>query len=281
LLALSRGTHIVVSAAVLGGDAAILVPKTSDGRVLFAIPWHRHVVIGTTDLPVAAACLDPVPDDSEIDYIIQTVNRYLQRPIGRADVTATFAGLRPLVNSAASSSTAKLSREHAIDVSPRGLVSIAGGKWTTYRKMAEDVVDIAARQGGLPARRSVTAQLPLHGATTRFEPDDTLHTYGTDAIAVAALARSEPVLAQLLHPRLPYTGAEVVYAARSEMARTVDDVLARRTRALFLEAAASDEAAPLVARLLARELGRSAEWEAQQLDTFASIGAIGRMAARA
>jgi len=280
LLSLSRGTHIVVPAAVLGGDAAILVPKTSDGRVVFAIPWHRHVVIGTTDLPVATACLDPVPDDSEIEYLIEIVNRYLRRPIGRTDITATFAGLRPLVNSAATSSTSKLSREHAIDVSPRGLISIAGGKWTTYRKMAEDVIDTAARRGGLAARPSVTAQLPLHGATTRFEPDDTLRTYGTDAIAVEALAHTEPALAEPLHPRLPYTAAEVVYAARSEMARTVDDVLARRTRALFLDAAASDEAAPQVARLLARELGRSSDWEAEQLSKYASIGAIGRSAAR-
>ncbi len=275
LLALSRGTHIVVPASVLGGDAAILVPKTSDGRVVFAIPWHRHVVIGTTDVPVAAACLDPVPDESEIEYIIATVNRYLQRPIGRPDVTATFAGLRPLVNSAATKSTSKLSREHAIDVSPRGLISIAGGKWTTYRKMGEDVVDAAAQQGGLAFRPSVTTHLPLHGATTRFEPDEALRGYGTDAIEVGAVIRSDPALGELLHPRLPYTGAQVVYAAREEMARTVDDVVARRTRALFLDAVATVEIAPRVARLLARELGRSPEWEAEQLSSFAPIGAIG------
>jgi glycerol-3-phosphate dehydrogenase len=280
LLALSRGTHIVVPAEALGGSAAILVPKTSDGRVLFAIPWHRHVVIGTTDLPVTDASLDPVPEDSEIDYIIETVNRYLSQPIGREDITATFAGLRPLVHGAAAS-TAKLSREHAIDVSKHGLVSIAGGKWTTYRKMGQDVVDAAAVQGDLPKRPCVTANLPLHGATTRFEPDDVLRTYGSDAIAVAALAATEPELARKLHPRLPYTGAQVVYAARKEMARTVDDVLARRTRALFLDAAASEEAAPQVARLLARELSQPPEWEAEQLSSFAPIGAIGRIAARA
>ncbi len=170
MLALSRGTHIVVPAAVLGGGAAIFVLKTNDGRVLFAIPWNRHVVIGTTDLPVSSATLDPIPDADEIDYIIETVNRYLRRPIGRADITATFAGLRPLVQNVGTASTSKLSREHAIDVSTRGLISIAGGKWTTYRKMAEDVVDAAAAQGRLAVRPCVTARLPLHGATTRFDP---------------------------------------------------------------------------------------------------------------
>jgi len=279
LLRLARGSHVVVPERALGGKTALLVPRTSDARVLFVIPWHDHVVIGTTDVPAAQAELDPAPGRDEIDFIIEQANRYLERPIARADVTATFAGIRPLVDNAAASSTAKLSREHLIDISSRGLVTIVGGKWTTYRKMGEDVVDAAASVACLPPRPSVTANHPLHGATEEFEPDETRRVYGSDAAAVQSLADADQTLAAPLHPRLPYARAQVTYAARKEMARTVDDVLSRRTRAVFLDAAAALEAAGDVAALLATELERPLQWEKEQVQAFARIAEIARSAA--
>ncbi len=268
LLRHSRGSHLVVRAGALGAtDAALLVPKTADGRVLFALPWHDRVVVGTTDVPAPAAELDPAPSEAEIAYVLATANRYLAEPLAERDVLAKFAGLRPLVDRKATTS-AKLSREHLVEVAPSGLVTVTGGKWTTYRTMAEDAVSAAAARAGLPARRSPTATMPLHGATAAEQPDGALRVYGSDAAAVAALRAHDPGLGARLDPRLPYTGAEVVYAARAEMARTVDDVLARRTRASFLDAGAARASAPAVAALLARELGRDAAWQADQVRGF-------------
>jgi glycerol-3-phosphate dehydrogenase len=265
---------------VFRGDDALLVPKTNDGRVLFAVPWQDHVVVGTTDIPVAAAELDVAPTNDEIDFIVAEVNHYLQRPVARTDALAVFAGLRPLVSGKAST-TAKLSREHFIEVSRSGVVSIAGGKWTTYRKMAEDVVDTAAASAGLASAPSRTAALPLHGSPgpDEFVAGVPYAHYGSDRAELLALEERDGALGQRLDPRLPYTGAEVVYAARSELARTVDDVLARRTRALFVDAEASRAAAPGVAALLAAELGRDEAWQRRQLADFARIAAAAAPAA--
>ena len=236
ILTHSRGSHLVVAGDALGDPrAALLVPKTSDGRVLFAVPWHGHVVIGTTDVPVDAPVDDPQPTDDEVAYILATVNAYLARPLTRGDVLATFAGLRPLVDRGAAS-TARQSREHVVLRCPSGLVTIAGGKWTTYRIMARDAVDAAARTASLADVPSPTEELVL-----RDDPAPELRT----------LAAADPSLAGPLHPHLPYTGAEVVHAVRAEMARTADDVLARRTRAAFLNEAAAAQARPTVERLIA------------------------------
>jgi glycerol-3-phosphate dehydrogenase len=271
LLTYSRGSHVVVAAEALGGaSAALLVPKTRDGRVLFAVPWHEHVVIGTTDIPAPHAELDPVPTQTEVAFILETVNRFLAKHLAESDVRAAFAGLRPLVNRKATT-TAKLSREHVIDVSASGVVSITGGKWTTYRKMAEDVVDVAAQRGGLPRKPSPTATMPLHGATHDGAAGDALRVYGTDADAIVSLGKHDAALRARFHHRLPYTRAEVLYAARAEMARTVDDVLARRTRALFLDTEAARESAPAVAALLAEALGRDETWQTQQVAAFETI----------
>ncbi|HTW84208.1 MAG TPA: glycerol-3-phosphate dehydrogenase/oxidase [Candidatus Sulfotelmatobacter sp.] len=271
LLTHSRGSHIVVRASALGdANAALLVPKTPDGRVLFAVPWHEHVVVGTTDVPAPVAELDPQPTRAEIAYILETVNRYLAQPLDESDILSAWAGLRPLVNRGAAR-TAALSREHLIDVADSGLVTITGGKWTTYRKMAADVIDVAMRVGALAPAPPVTEHLPLHGALGPLPAQERLHVYGSDAPAVLALEAAAPAAAALLDPRLPYTQAEVTYAARAEMARTVDDVLARRTRALFLDAAAARAGAPRVASLLAAELGRDAGWERDQLAAFDAL----------
>jgi glycerol-3-phosphate dehydrogenase len=273
LLAHSRGSHVVFAKDVFGGDDALIVPRTSDGRVLFAVPWHGHVVVGTTDIAVAGAELDVAPTSDEIDFIIRQFNRYLERPVRRADALAAFAGLRPLV-SGAGATTAKLSREHLVDVSRSGVVTVTGGKWTTYRKMAEDTIDIAAREGSLAAAPCVTADLPLHGSPgTQSVADEHARyaAYGTECDALLAIEREDPSLAERLDPRLPYTGAEVVYAARAEYARSVDDVLARRTRALFTDVAAARASAPLVAKLLARELGHDDTWQRDQCTAFGTI----------
>ncbi len=273
LLSHSRGTHLVVSREALGTPThAIMVPKTSDGRVIFALPWHDHVVIGTTDIATTDITLDPSATQQEIAYILQTINPYLEQPLAQRDVLAVFAGLRPLVNRLAAP-TAKLSREHLVAVAPSGLITIAGGKWTTYRKMAQDVVDVAAARGGLAKAPSPTEELALHGASSERKPEDPLRVYGNDAAAVLALADEQPDLRTPLHPRLPYLGAEVVFAARHEMARTVEDVLARRTRALFLDVEAARECAPGVAELLASELHRNRQWQLDQLRSFGEISA--------
>jgi glycerol-3-phosphate dehydrogenase len=268
LVAASQGSHVVLDRRFLPGDAALLVPKTPDGRVLFAIPWHGHTLVGTTDEPIPDAPAEPRPTAAEVDFILETASRYLATPPGRGDVLSAFAGVRPLVK-AGGANTAALSRDHTIRVDAPGLLTITGGKWTTYRNMAEDGVDRAAELAGLPRQPCRTRDLPVHG----HEADGTgdLAGYGSDAPAVRALAGADPALAERLHPALPYTAAEVVWAARAEMARTVEDVLSRRTRALVLNARAAVEMAPRVAGLLARELGRGDDWAAGQARAFGEL----------
>jgi glycerol-3-phosphate dehydrogenase len=228
LLSLSRGSHIVVPREAFPGDDALLIPKTDDGRVLFIIPWHNHVMIGTTDIAEAQPSLDPIPTTGEIDYLLAHAARYLERPIARSQITAMYCGLRPLLGGTATT-TARLSREHIVETSRSGLVTIAGGKWTTYRQMAQDTIDVALRVGRLAAAPCRTHDLPLNESLLP----------GTGA---------------KLHPNLPYTEDDVVHAIRNEMARTVDDVLSRRTRASFLDERASATCAPRVGELLSREL---------------------------
>jgi glycerol-3-phosphate dehydrogenase len=267
LLAASRGSHVVLDRSFLPGEAALLIPETPDGRVLFAIPWHGHALVGTTDIEIRAAPVEPRASEEEIDFILETAGRYLARKPQRGDVLSTFAGVRPLVRG--SGSTAQLSRDFALRVDAPGLITITGGKWTTYRGMAEACVDRAARLAGLPFRPCVTRHLRIHGYAPAA--DGSLAVYGSDGDAIRRIAEAEPELATTIHPALPYIGAEVVWATRAEMARTVEDVLARRTRALFLNAQAAIEMAPRVSELLARELGRDAAWAADQLRAFTQL----------
>jgi glycerol-3-phosphate dehydrogenase len=283
LLAHSRGTHLVFAREAFAGRSALLVPKTSDGRVLFVVPWQGHVVVGTTDVPVDGPSPDPAPTREEVDFIVDQVNAYLERPVRRSDALAAFAGLRPLVaGNGASEATSKLSREHVIDVSKNGIVTVTGGKWTTYRRMAEDTIDEAARRSGLPPRPSPTARLALHGKPNgaAVSANDLYAPYGSERGALVALERADSALREPLHPRLPYTRAEALFGVRHEMARTVDDVLARRTRALFLDVGAAREAAPDVARLLAAELGRDERWERKQVAEFDRLAAADEAAIR-
>ena len=273
LIAPSQGIHLVFDGSFLPGRNAIMVPHTTDGRVMFAIPWHEHTVVGTTDTPIEDVPLEPRPLEEEIAFILETAGRYLQRPITRADVLSVFVGIRPLVRSGASSNTASLSRDHTIHIDPSGLLTIAGGKWTTYRHMAEDCVDHASTLARLPEKTCVTRHLNVHGFHRQASNFGSLSVYGSDALLIQDLMRADASLASPLHPALPYCGAEVIWAARTEMARTIEDVLARRTRALFLNARAAIEMAPATARLLAAELSRDEKWEAEQVDQFRALAA--------
>ena len=268
MIAPSQGVHLVLDRSFLPGDSAIMVPRTSDGRVLFAIPWHAHTLVGTTDTPIPQPVPEPAPTEPEIEFILQTAGEYLHKRPARSDVLSVFTGIRPLVRAAHSSSTAALSRDHTIHIDESGLLSIAGGKWTTYRNMAEDCVNHAAILGKLEERNCRTKQLPIHGFHAGAQSFGPLSFYGSDAPEIEELMRSESELAEPLCNDLPYVAAEVIWAVRQEMARTVEDVLCRRTRALFLNSRAAMDAAPRVAALIARELGASGDWQAQQLASF-------------
>jgi glycerol-3-phosphate dehydrogenase len=273
MIAPSQGVHIVLDQSFLPGDSAIMVPHTRDGRVMFAIPWHGHVVVGTTDTLISEVSLEPRPLDGEIEFILETASDYLAHRPSRADILSVFTGIRPLVNAARSNRTAALSREHTITISESGLLTIAGGKWTTYRKMAEDCVDHAVVLSRLDERPCLTQQLAIHGAPQGPNGAGPLNVYGSDASRIEELVRDEPKLGRLLHPALPIIGAEVLWAVRYEMARTVDDVLARRTRALFLNSKAAIAMAPAVAGMMAVELKQSQSWQDRQLGNFREIAA--------
>jgi glycerol-3-phosphate dehydrogenase len=269
----SQGTHLVLGREFLPGDAAIMVPQTTDGRVLFVVPWHGRVVVGTTDTPIAEPSLEPRPLTEEVDFILDNAARYMAKDPKRSDVLSVFAGLRPLVAAEAEEETSKLARDHTVLVSDSGLVTITGGKWTTYRRMAQDAVDQAMMVAGLVERPCSTEDLRIHGWLKQVDPTDPLHVYGSDAPAVRRLGEDKKGLSEPIHGRLSLTGAQVVWAVKHEMARTVEDVLARRSRSLLLDAKASIEAAPKVARIMARQLWRGRKWEKRQIESFNNVAA--------
>jgi glycerol-3-phosphate dehydrogenase len=264
----------VLDRSFIPRDAAIMVPHTDDGRIMFAIPWHDVAVVGTTDTPIEHAVLEPRPFREEIEFILETANRYLARPAGPSDIRSVFAGIRPLVRSGSHDNTAALSRDHTILIDPvSGLLTVAGGKWTTYRKMAEDVVDHAITLGNLEHRECTTRRLPIHGYHKQAQRFGGLSFYGSDAVEIEALAKAEPSMAMPVHPRLTLTGAQVQWACRREMARTVDDVLARRSRSILFDARASIEAAPRIAEIMRAELARDQAWADRQAAEYAAIAA--------
>jgi len=271
LIAPSQGAHLVLDRSFLPGDTAIMVPHTSDGRVMFAIPWHGHTLVGTTDTPMKTAPLEPVALDQEIEFMLETASLYLEKKPTRADILSVFAGIRPLAKSGDGSNTAALSRDHTIQIDKSGLMSVAGGKWTTYRNMAQDCVDQAATLADLPDKDCVTRTLNIHGYHTNASNFGSLSFYGTDALGIQKLITEDASLGQPLDADLPYVAAEVVWAAREEMARSVEDILARRLRALFLDAKAAVRMAPQVAVLLAQELGHDKKWQMDQVEKFNQV----------
>jgi glycerol-3-phosphate dehydrogenase len=270
MVAPSQGVHLVFDRSFLPGPSALMVPHTPDKRVMFAIPWHGHTLVGTTDVEVPTVPLEPRASDAEVDFILETAGRYLTKPPTRADVLSVFAGVRPLVK-VAGTRTAALPRDHTIQIDADGLLTITGGKWTTYRQMAEDCVNHAAKLGRLENRPCPTRSLPIHGWHEHADVFGPLAIYGSDAPAIRELIRERAELGAKLHPELPYCEVEVVWSVRNEMARTVEDVLARRTRALFLNARGAIAAAPRVAELLAEELGRDGAWRDKQVCRFESL----------
>lgn len=252
----SQGAHLVLDRRFLPGDAAIIVPKTSDGRVIFAIPWNERTLVGTTESPLEATPDEPTALEAEVEFLLETVSRYLEQPPTLADVRAMFAGVRPLVAKGDTTQTSKLARDHVIEVDSCGLISVMGGKWTTYRRMAEDAVDRAIEVGGLPKLACGTESRAIEA---------------THPVSIAKLASDDPTLAEPLDPALPYSAAEAVWAIRYEMAMTVEDVLSRRTRCLLLDAAAAVRAAPVVAEYLAAEHGYDQYWIEQEVARFEQL----------
>ena len=267
----SQGTHLVLGREFLPGDSAIMVPQTTDGRVLFAVPWHDRVVVGTTDVAVDEPTLEPRALPEEVDFILENAAQYMAKDPSRSDVLSVFAGLRPLVTAGEDDETSKMSRDHTILVSGSGLVTITGGKWTTYRKMAQDAVDQAALVAGLVPHPCPTENLRIHAWLKNVDPEDPFHVYGSDGPAVRGLARWDRKLADPLDDRLAITGVQVVWAVQKEMARTVEDVLARRTRALLLDARASVDVAPQVAKLMSRELRKGRKWQKEQVEAYTEV----------
>jgi glycerol-3-phosphate dehydrogenase len=269
-IAPSQGIHIVLDAEFLPGNSAIMIPHTDDGRVLFAVPWHKKIIVGTTDTPVKTIPEEPVARQQETDFIIQHIGRYLTKDPSINDVRSIFAGLRPLVKGD-SKKTAELSRDHVITIAASGLINILGGKWTTYRKMAEDVVNIAAINNMLQPRNCITETLPIHGAQSTDDYSNDYYYYGSDQPAIEALALNDPTLNEKIHERLPYTKAAIAWAVQEEMCMTVDDALARRTRAILLDAKAAAEAAPGVAAQMAKLMNKNEKWVNDQVTAFKKI----------
>jgi glycerol-3-phosphate dehydrogenase len=253
IIAPSQGIHLVFAGEFLPTENALMIPKTSDGRVLFAIPWHDKTLVGTTDTPIENLDLEPQAFEKEIEFILETAKNYLAKAPKREDVLSVFAGIRPLVKSENAKNTASLSRDHTIEIDEANLLTITGGKWTTYRAMAEDAVNRAINLANLPEKKCITENLKI---------------YDVDAEEIQKLIEENPALAEKIHADLPYRKAEIVHAVRIEMAETVEDVLARRTRALFLNARAAIEIAPETARIMARESGRDEDWINEQIAEF-------------
>ena len=272
----SQGIHLVLDKSFLQGDSAIMIPKTSDGRVLFAVPWHGKVVVGTTDTPLKIddALLEPRALEHEIEFVLTTAAQYLKKDPCREDVLSIFAGLRPLAaqeDVGLDQSTKEISRSHKLMVSLSGLITITGGKWTTYRKMAEDTVNKAWMVGGLPEKRCVTHNMPIHGYVKNTDFDSPAYFYGSDRAQIDDMVHQNQTLGKRLHPDYEYTRAHVVWAARHEMARTVEDFLSRRIRMLLLDARVSMEMAPEVAQIMAQELGRNEAWINSQAQDYMEL----------
>ncbi len=271
MLTLSQGIHLVLDKSFLPGDSAIMVPHTADGRVLFATPWHDKVVVGTTDTPVKEASLEPRPLAEEIEFLLSHAAKYLTKDPVASDVLSMFAGLRPLVSQGEDGNTAAISRDHTIYISRSGLVTITGGKWTTCRRMAEDTIDQAAMVARLDEKSSVTADLQIHGYHNHSEKFGDLAIYGADAPVINDMIYDQPELKKPLHQNFTTLAGEVVWAVRREMARTVEDFLSRRTRALLLDARASMEMAPRVAEMMAVELKKDAAWVSGQVEAYQEL----------
>jgi len=268
----SQGVHLVLDKSFCPNDYAIMIPATSDGRVLFAVPWHNKIVIGTTDVEKDKHELEPRALEEEVDFILETAARFLVKPPKRSDVLSIYAGLRPLAApTGEGKKTKEISRSHKIIASKAKLVTIIGGKWTTYRQMGEDVIDRIEKEVGFAHRKTQTKNMHIHGYKQNIDLNDPLYFYGTDKENILDLVSKNKDLGKSIHPNFNIIGAQIVWAVKQEMALTVEDFLARRTRALLLDARASIESAPIVASIMAKELGKDVEWEKNQVKEYTKI----------
>ena len=270
----SQGIHLVFDKSFLPSENALMIPKTSDGRVLFAIPWHNKIVVGTTDTLIKSHSLEPIALENEIEFVLETAQRFLSKKPTRSDVLSVFAGLRPLAApEEKGQNTKEVSRSHKIIISETGLISITGGKWTTYRKIAQDIVDKAITVHNLSKVKCKTEHISIHGnkITTTLDRKNHLYIYGTDIPEIMQLQEIEPELKKKLHQNYNFTMAEVAWAIRYEMARTIEDVLARRVRLLFLDARAAIESCEKVGLLLSKELGHDETWKQNQIIQFKKL----------
>lgn len=263
----SQGIHIILDKEFLPGNKAIMIPHTKDGRVLFAVPWHGKTLIGTTDTPLANYPLNPIPQKEEIDFLLSHAAEYLIKNPTKKDIKSIFSGIRPLVSNG-NNNTSEISREHRIEISESGLVSIMGGKWTTYRKMAKDVINTASTLVSLQRVKSKTQDLKLHGYHKNAAQFGTLSNYGSDALLIKKLYKDNPSFRKKIHIHYPITKGQVIFSIRYEKAYSIEDILARRTRLLFLDAKASIESAAIVGQLLASELNKDKTWVAAEIENF-------------
>ena len=267
----SQGVHMVLDKSFLPGDSAIMVPHTDDGRVLFAIPWHNKIIVGTTDTPIKECVDEPRPMEEEIDFLLKHTARYLTKDPTKNDVLSWFAGIRPLVSNPDAENTAAISREHVVNISKSGLVTIAGGKWTTYRKMSEDTLEQAIIVGGLEESPCVTKSLQIQGYHNHTDSFGNLKCYGSDALEIQDLIKAEKDLGEKLHAEMEITKAEVVWAVREEMVVNIEDFLSRRSRSLLLNARASLEMAPIVAAIMAKEMDKDSNWQQEQINKYTTL----------
>ncbi|GGI29161.1 glycerol-3-phosphate dehydrogenase/oxidase [Pedobacter mendelii] len=265
----SQGVHVVLDRKFLKSESALMIPKTSDGRVLFAVPWHNHLLVGTTDTPLNEHSLEPRALKEEVDFILSTASEYFNQKPTETDILSVFSGLRPLAapTKTDGNSTKEISRDHKLIISAKGLITITGGKWTTYRRMAEETVDLAINHANLIFKPCRTKNLKIHGCTD-FRDGSYLDIYGSDRIKIETLIIENPELSARLHPHFPYNKAEVIWAIKNEMAETVEDILSRRLRVLFIDASAAMEMSKIVASILAKELHTDKDWENNQVDIF-------------
>jgi len=272
LVAPSQGVHLILNKSFLPGGDAIMIPKTDDGRVLFLVPWHDRVIMGTTDTPVKEASLEPKASEEEIEFILKTAGRYLSKVPKRSDVLSVFAGLRPLAAPKdEGKKTKEISRSHKIYVSNSGLLTIIGGKWTTYRKMGEDLVNRAEQKRKWPHINTKTKHLKIHGYKKDTDINDPMYFYGTDKRSIMKIVSEDSSMNQMISKKLNIIKAQVIWSVRNEMSINVEDFLARRVRAQLLDARESVRIAPAVAKIMAEEMGKTQAWQKAQVKQYEKV----------
>lgn len=268
----SQGIHLMLAGSFLNSNKAIMIPKTSDGRVLFIIPWYNKVIAGTTDTLIKKPKIEPKPLEEEVYFILSTINQYLTKKATKEDILSVFSGLRPLAKpDKDSTKTKEVSRSHKIIIN-KNLVTIIGGKWTTYRKMAEDVIDKSINNFKLNQVATKTKEIEIIGNTKRDKnKSGLLSFYGAHLVEINSLEKLQPEWSQKLHPNYPFKVVHIVWAVKNEMARTVEDFLSRRIRLLLLDVKAALKCAPIVAKTMGQLLEKDKKWEEAQVLAFKKL----------